>query len=55
MRLLSVYAGEPSSHTILEYLIRKYRINEFNVSALIQCVLPFHDTKVSGLLHCCLR
>lgn len=46
LKLLSPYASEHAAHTVLEYLIRRYRINEMNADALIRCLLPFHDTKV---------
>ncbi|KAJ1562614.1 HEAT repeat-containing protein 1, partial [Nowakowskiella sp. JEL0078] len=30
----------------LEWLIRQFRINEFNSSELIECFLPYHDTPI---------
>ena len=47
--LLTVYINNKLTHQVLEYLIRRYRINEMNVDAYITCLLPIHDTKVSGL------
>ncbi|KAI9298803.1 hypothetical protein K502DRAFT_298907 [Neoconidiobolus thromboides FSU 785] len=34
------------SHTgkVLEWLIRRFRVNEFNVDAVLRCILPYHDT-----------
>ncbi|CAM0135952.1 snoRNA-binding rRNA-processing protein utp10 [Umbelopsis sp. WA50703] len=29
----------------IEWLIRRFRINEFNIDAVIACVLPYHETK----------
>jgi hypothetical protein len=46
LQLLSPYASEHSAHTVLEFLIRRYRINEINADALIRCVIPYHDTKI---------
>lgn len=43
---LSIFASEPSAHLILEYLIRRYRIHEFNFDPLIRCLLSTHDSKV---------
>lgn len=34
----------PGCFKALEYLIRKYRINEYNVHALLSMALPFHST-----------
>ena len=47
LRLLALYISEKASHTVLEYLIRRYRIHELNVNELLKCVLPIHDSKVS--------
>lgn len=46
LELLSLFALESSTHKVLEYLIRRYRIHELNVDALIKCMLPLHDTKI---------
>lgn len=48
--LLSLYAAESSSHRILEYMIRRYRIHELNVNALLRCMISQHDTPVSLVL-----
>lgn len=37
---------EPSAHKVLEYLIRRFRVHEFNIDMLIRCVLPRHDNKI---------
>ncbi|KAL1918828.1 uncharacterized protein VTP21DRAFT_2850 [Calcarisporiella thermophila] len=29
----------------LEWLIRRFRIHEFNVDAVMKCILPYHETK----------
>lgn len=46
LKLLSLYAVEPSAHLVLEYLIRRYRIHEMNSNELLQYMLVAHDTKV---------
>lgn len=42
--LLSPYFMESSAHKALEWMIRKYRIQVLNVDALMQCIIPYHDT-----------
>ena len=46
LKLLSLYATEPSSHKVLEYLFQRYRINELNVDALMSNMIHIHDTKI---------
>ena len=46
LKLLSLYAVESSTHLVLEYLIRRYRIHEMNTHELLQGMLVAHDTKV---------
>jgi hypothetical protein len=29
----------------IEWLIRRFRINEFNIESVIACILPYHETK----------
>lgn len=43
---LSIFATEPSAHLVIEYLIRRYRVNEFNCDSLIRCLISTHDSKV---------
>ena len=45
--VLTIFASFPSTHLILEYLIRRYRVHEFNADELIGCMLSEHDSKVS--------
>lgn len=33
------------SGKVLEYLIRRFRIQDFNVESIIKCILPYHETK----------
>ena len=44
LRLLSPYFMMKAAHKCLEWLIRKYRINELNIDSLMDCVLPYHET-----------
>eukprot|EP00002_Diphylleia_rotans_P036485 TRINITY_DN8041_c0_g2_i1.p1 TRINITY_DN8041_c0_g2~~TRINITY_DN8041_c0_g2_i1.p1 ORF type:complete len:2018 (+),score=403.81 TRINITY_DN8041_c0_g2_i1:78-6131(+) len=45
LALLSPYFLHHAAHKVLEFLIRFYRVNEFNVVGVIQCILPFHETE----------
>lgn len=44
LRLISPFFMMKASHKCLEWLIRKYRINELNVDDLILSILPYHET-----------
>lgn len=44
LRYLSPYFLHKPAHKVLEWLIRKFRINEMNVPALIEFMLPYHET-----------
>lgn len=46
MELLMLFPSDNSTHVILEYLIRRYRINEFNVNVFIQHMIPVHNSQV---------
>ena len=46
LKLLSLYATEPSAHKVLEYLFQRYKINELNVDALLSYTIHVHDTKI---------
>ncbi|KAJ3017747.1 HEAT repeat-containing protein 1 [Thoreauomyces humboldtii] len=45
LRLLSPHFLVQSSFRALEWLLRRFRINEFNVDAILECVMPYHETK----------
>ncbi|KAI9091868.1 hypothetical protein DFS34DRAFT_718021 [Phlyctochytrium arcticum] len=45
LRVLSPYFLLQSTFKALEWLVRRFRINELNVSALLECILPYHETK----------
>ncbi|KAH9450688.1 hypothetical protein Pst134EB_018214 [Puccinia striiformis f. sp. tritici] len=43
IRLSPYLLTKPSAH-VLEWLIRRFRIHEFDVAALVSIFLPYHDT-----------
>ena len=43
---LSPYFLLRAAHKCLEWLIRAFRINSFNVDAVMECILPYHQTKL---------
>lgn len=46
LRLITPFFIRVDSHKVLEYLIYKYRVNVFNVDALIVSALPYHGTSL---------
>jgi U3 small nucleolar RNA-associated protein 10 len=44
LRLLSPYFMTKAAHKALEWLIRKFRVHELNLDALMECILPYHET-----------
>ncbi|KAG1122717.1 hypothetical protein G6F42_011219 [Rhizopus arrhizus] len=42
---LSPYFLLKPSGKVLEYLIRRFRIQDFNVESILKCILPYHETK----------
>ncbi|KAL6058638.1 snoRNA-binding rRNA-processing protein utp10 [Balamuthia mandrillaris] len=46
LRLLSPYFLLKPAHKALEWLLRRYRINEHNVTAIMECILPYHETNM---------
>lgn len=45
-RVVSKYFQLTDTHKTLEWLIYRYRVNEYNTDALIGCVLPYHETRL---------
>ncbi|XP_027201177.2 HEAT repeat containing 1 homolog l(2)k09022 [Dermatophagoides pteronyssinus] len=43
---ISKYFQLTDSHKVIEYMIQRYRINEYNVKSLIGSVLPYHETRI---------
>jgi U3 small nucleolar RNA-associated protein 10 len=46
LRHLSPLYQLPAAHKAMEWLVRRFRVQEYNVEAIIRCVLPYHDTKL---------
>ncbi|CAG7851278.1 SubName: Full=Uncharacterized protein {ECO:0000313/EMBL:CCA66475.1} [Serendipita indica DSM 11827] len=52
---ISPFLTEQGASTIIEWLVRRYRANEFNVDTLLTVFLPYHNTphfvKLVSILH----
>ncbi|EGG21033.1 U3 snoRNP protein [Cavenderia fasciculata] len=55
LRLLSAYYLLMPAQQCLEWLIRRYRINEFNLDQLLMCTLPYHQSNAFAQLLSILR
>ena len=44
LRQLSPYLMLRAAHKCMEWLIRVFRINSYNVDDVMKCILPYHDT-----------
>lgn len=44
LRQLSPYLMLRAAHKCIEWLIRTFRINYYNVDDIMKCILPYHDT-----------
>lgn len=44
-RVVSKYFQLSDTHKAIEWLIYRYKVNEYNVDALIGSVLPYHETR----------
>ncbi|KAJ7079966.1 hypothetical protein B0H15DRAFT_1025307 [Mycena belliarum] len=55
LSLLGPYLTEAPTGKVLEWLVRRFRINEFNVEAVLALFLPYHEsphfTKMLSILH----
>ncbi|KAF8064012.1 hypothetical protein FPV67DRAFT_198389 [Lyophyllum atratum] len=53
--LLGPYLMDAPTGKVLEWLVRRFRINEFNVEAVLSLFLPYHEsthfTKMISILH----
>eukprot|EP00761_Pharyngomonas_kirbyi_P009529 gb/GECH01009545.1/.p1 GENE.gb/GECH01009545.1/~~gb/GECH01009545.1/.p1 ORF type:complete len:835 (+),score=173.40 gb/GECH01009545.1/:1-2505(+) len=49
-RLLSPYFLLQPAHKCIEYMVRRYKVHEFNVDAVMACVLPYHETTLFARL-----
>ncbi|KAH6569665.1 hypothetical protein BASA60_008135 [Batrachochytrium salamandrivorans] len=45
LRMLSPHFLRKSSFKALEWLIRRFKINEQNIDAIMECILPYHETR----------
>lgn len=46
LQCLSAYLLQPAAHNVLEWLVRRYRVHVYNSMMLLECFLPYHNTKV---------
>ncbi|KAF2077564.1 hypothetical protein CYY_001105 [Polysphondylium violaceum] len=46
LQLQSNYFLLNSSHKALEWLIRRYRINEFNIDDIMSSIIPYHESNI---------
>ena len=44
LRQLSPYLMLRAAHKCMEWLLRVFRINSYNVDDIMECILPYHDT-----------
>ncbi|KAJ3276229.1 HEAT repeat-containing protein 1 [Terramyces sp. JEL0728] len=44
LNILSPYYLQKDAFNALEWLVRRFKINEMNVDAVLQCILPYHET-----------
>ncbi|GLB44223.1 putative U3 small nucleolar RNA-associated protein 10 [Lyophyllum shimeji] len=55
LALLGPYLMEAPTGKVLEWLVRRFRINEFNVESILSLFLPYHEsphfTKMISILH----
>ena len=45
LRVLQPYFLLGAAHKCIEYLVRRYDVQEFYTEALLECALPYHDSK----------
>ncbi|EGC38069.1 hypothetical protein DICPUDRAFT_149273 [Dictyostelium purpureum] len=46
LELQSNYFLSNSAHKALEWLIRRYRINEFNIDSVLSSIIPYHESNI---------
>ncbi|EJU00234.1 hypothetical protein DACRYDRAFT_23206 [Dacryopinax primogenitus] len=55
LRLLSGHIFIEASSRVLEWLVRHFRITEFNIDGVMECFLPYHDSplfvRILSILH----
>lgn len=45
LRLLSAYLLQRPAQQTLEFLVRAYQVHRLNVDAVVECFIPYHQTK----------
>ncbi|RKO83645.1 HEAT repeat-containing protein-like protein 1, partial [Blyttiomyces helicus] len=50
LRTLSPHFLLQSALKVMEWLVRRFRAHELNVDSLVECVLPYHETKQFALV-----
>lgn len=45
LTLLSLWIKDHTCHVVLEFLIRIYKVNVYNVDSLLRCIIVYHDSK----------
>ncbi|MDP2438114.1 MAG: hypothetical protein Q8P67_20420, partial [archaeon] len=55
LRLLCSYLLHPAAVKALEWLMRRFRVHELNVDAVVSCALPYHETNLFVKIVQCLR
>jgi U3 small nucleolar RNA-associated protein 10 len=43
-RVLSPYFVQTAAHKVIEYLVRRYAVQEHNVDSILECILPYHES-----------
>ncbi|KAG9044794.1 snoRNA-binding rRNA-processing protein utp10 [Tulasnella sp. UAMH 9824] len=51
MRRLSQYILDAPAAKALEWLVRRFRVNEFDVDLVLECFLPFHESPQFAKMH----
>lgn len=46
LRQLSPYFLLKPAAKAMEWLIRRFRVQDFNVEAVLACIFPYHETKL---------
>lgn len=48
LRHLIPFLQMPAAHKIFEWLVWRFRVHEFNIPAVVDMALPYHETKLFG-------
>ncbi|KAG8912993.1 snoRNA-binding rRNA-processing protein utp10, partial [Tulasnella sp. 417] len=51
MRRLSQYILDAPTAKVIEWLVRRFRVNEFDVDLVLECFLPFHESPQFAKMH----